>query len=505
MLLPMIRPMLRPMFRPIFRPIPRHTLLSLLTALPIFLAGCDGRKPVDADGNLIRPPILELSADKEAVGVGKDTTMAVRALLVNALHGTMAQRELHFTASVGFITSPATTNDSGVAQGVYYTRNRNLTAPAQDTLTVSFTYDGPDGSETVTDTLILRLIPGAPAADDVVGSIELSTSRTAVQVKGSGNTDQAVISARVFDINHARIKDGTRVGFRLLSGPGGGESLGNGITDTASTKDGVATVTFHGGTSIGVVEIQATSGSESIRQALLTVTSGPPEHINITVRKDSLQTAGNRWRMQIQASLTDAYLNPVKDSIGVLFTLEPGAIDPSAISVQGSAYTGNLRCKDTTEADCRAVPGSAFSYVTYRSEVVFDTLKLAAETSTGSRSIRSVLAFRAPLQNAAVKADYFGGAVFAPSDMPMDTLVIQGALQDGFGYGVPRAKLCIFTDGGVPLDTCLATDAEGKAAFRMTVTSRDQTSLNPFRVINVRLVEQSTGAEGATSFMAIFQ
>ncbi|MEO7957244.1 MAG: hypothetical protein ABIW76_11205, partial [Fibrobacteria bacterium] len=333
------------MLRPLFRP----ALPSLLMALPFFLAGCDARKPIDSDGNLVRPPILELSADKEAVGVGKDTTLAVRALLVNALHGTMSQREVHFTASVGFITSPAITNDSGVAHGVYYTRSRNLTAPSTDTLTVSFTYDGPDGNATVTDKLILRLIPGAPAADNVVGSIELSTSRTAVQVKGSGNTDQAVISARVFDINHARIKDGTRVGFRILSGPGGGESLGAGITDTASTKDGVATATFHGGTSIGVVEIQATSGSESIRQALLTVTSGPPEHINITVRKDSLLTAGNRWRMQIQAALTDAYLNPVKDSISVLFSLDAGAIDPSAISVQGSAYTGNLRCKDTTE------------------------------------------------------------------------------------------------------------------------------------------------------------
>ncbi|MEO6096513.1 MAG: hypothetical protein ABIW76_12725, partial [Fibrobacteria bacterium] len=198
-------------------------------------------------------------------------------------------------------------------------------------------------------------------------------------------------------------------------------------------------------------------------------------------------------------------LNPVKDSISVLFSLDAGAIDPSAISVQGSAYTGNLRCKDTTEADCRAVPGSAFSYLTYRSEVVFDTLKLAAETSTGSRSIRSVKAFRAPLQNPVVKANYYGGAVFAPDPDPVDTLTIQGSLQDGFGYGVPRAKLCIFTDGGAPLDTCLATDAEGKAVFRMTVTDRDQTSLNPFRVINVRLVEQTTGAEGATSFMAIFQ
>jgi hypothetical protein len=485
-------------------------LLGLVLA-PLFLGtlsalqGCDMRKPLEGDSVLIRPPLLELSTEKDALGSDDDTVYLIQALLVNAFHGTLPQRAVTFAAKVGFIASEGVTNDSGKVLVPYYPRSEGLTAPKPDTIIGTFEYSTSEGMQTIHDTLILVLIPGTPSASNQVGSIELSTSRTSVQVKGSGNTDQAVISARVLDTQRNPVKDGVKVTFRLLRGPGGGETMGSGLTDTASTTNGIAAVTFHGGTAIGVVEIQASSGTESVQQALLTVTSGPPEHIDITVRKDSVNTSGNRWRLQIQAALTDAYLNPVKDSIGVLFSLDTSLADKNSLSIQGSSYTGIPRCSDTTEVDCQSVPGSAFTTVTYRSELVFSGLRIRAETSTGSKLIQVVRQVWIPLQRAQVKANYFGGAVFSPYDFPVDTVKIEGLLQDGFGYAVPFGTLCMNTDGGVLLDTCRATGFDGKAQFRMTVTNRDQTSLNPFRVINVRLIEQSTGTEGTTSFMAIFQ
>ena len=479
---------------------------AVFTALAglIFLTGCDTRRPIDADGNLIRPPVLELSADKEAVGVDKDTSLAVRALLVNALHGTLPAREIRFTAKIGFIVSSDTTNDSGIAQVLYYTRNRSLLQAAQDTLTATFKYDNEDGEQSVSDTLILRLIPGA-ATDGRVGSIELSTSRTSVQVKGSGNTDQAVISARVFDINRTAIKDGTKVTFRLLSGPGGGETLGAGFTDTASTKDGTATVTFHGGTSIGVVEIQASSGTESIKQSLLTVTSGPPEHVDITVRPDSLVTDGKRWRLEVQAAITDAYLNPVKDSISVLFSLGSGSVNPASISIQGSGFTGNLRCKDTSNANCKPVLGSVFSTISYRSEVIFDTLTVTAETKTGSLAVRSSLNFVAPLQKAVVKANYFGGGVKIAAGTGVDTVQVVGELSDGFGYLVPEGRLCISTDGGEVEVPCKITDAHGLAYFSVIVDNRDHTTPDYSKPITATLMEPASGANDAAIFTVIFE
>jgi hypothetical protein len=325
-----------------------------------------------------------------------------------------------------------------------------------------------------------------------------------VQVRGTGDEDQAVISARVFDLFGNPIKDGAPVTFRLLRGPGGGESLGAGMTDTASTRGGAATVTFRSGTRIGVVEIEAASLGHTVRQALLTVTSGPPERLTLMVRPDSSAMAGIRWRMEVQAQLADAYLNPVKDSVSVLFTLDPRGVSPSAVSIQGSAFTGNLRCEDTTEIECRSVPGSAFTTIAYGSEAIFDSLEVAAETSTGNRVVRGSLVFRAPLQRPVVRVNYYGGAVFAPSVIPQDTLTIQGTLSDGVGVPVPGATLCIATDGGVVMEKCRVTDPAGKADFRMTVTVRDQTSLAASRLINVMLYEQSTGASGATSFLAIF-
>jgi hypothetical protein len=479
--------------------------LAAASLAALSFIACDTRKPIDADGNLIRPPILELSAEKEAVGVDKDTSMAVRVRLVNALHGTLSLREIRFTAKIGFIASADTTNDSGVAQVLYYTRNRGLTEASQDTLTATFSYANEDGEHSVSDTLILRLIPGAASGEGRVGSIELSTSRTSVQVKGSGNTDQSIISARVFDLNHAASKDGTKVTFQLLSGPGGGETLGAGATDTASTKDGVARVTFHGGTAVGVVEILASSGSESIKQALLTVTSGPPEHVDITVLPDSLVTDGKRWRLEVQAAITDAYLNPVKDSISVVFSLAAKHAGASSLSILGSGFTGNSRCKDTAQPFCKRVLGSAFSTISYRSEVIYDTLIVTAETKTGSLPIRANLTFLAPLQKAVVKANYFGGGVKLAAYSGVDTVEIVGALADGFGYAIPAGRLCISTDGGEVEVPCKATDAGGFAYFSVIVDTRDQTSLNKFKPITATLTEPASGANDLTTFTVIFE
>lgn len=471
-------------------------------ACAAMLIACDRRKPLEGEEeNLGKPPILELSADVETVTGVKDTFLTVRALLVNANHGTLINRRVDFQARIGFIATHDSTNDSGVAQVFYYTRLRGLTGPAFDTLIASFDYGG---GKTVADTMVLRLVPGAQTGGDSVGSLVLGTSRTKVQVRGTGDEDQAVISARVFDLFGNPIKDGSPVTFRLLRGPGGGESLGAGATDTASTRGGAATVTFRSGTRIGVVEIEAASQGHTVRQALLTVTSGPPERLTLMVRPDSTVMAGIRWRMEVQAQLTDAYLNPVKDSVSVLFTLDPRGVSADAVSILGSAFTGNLRCADTNDLDCRSVPGSAFTTIGYGSEVIFDTLEVAAETSTGTRVIRGRHAFRAPLQRPAVRANYYGGAVFAPSFEALDTLTIHGTLADGLGRPVPGGSLCIATDGGTVLDRCLATDSAGKAEFRMTVTNRDQTSLAASRVISVLLIEQSTGASGGTSFLAIF-
>lgn len=471
-------------------------------ACAAILLGCDRRKPLDGeDEDLGRPPILELSADRETVTGVTDTFLTVRALLVNANHGTLTGRRVDFQARIGFIATHDSTNDSGVAQAFYYTRLRGLAGPAFDTVIAAYDYGG---EEKVTDTLVLRLVPGTQTGGDSVGSLVLGTSRTRVQVRGTGDEDQAVISARVFDLFGNPIKDGAPVTFRLLRGPGGGESLGAGATDTASTRDGAATVTFRSGTRIGVVEIEAASGGNTVRQALLTVTSGPPERLTLMVRPDSSVMAGIRWRMEVQAQLADAYLNPVKDSVGVLFTLDPRGVSPGAVSILGSAFTGNLRCADTTELDCLPVPGSAFTTIAYGSEVIFDTLEVAAETSTGTRVIRGSLVFKAPLQRPVVRANYYGGAVFAPAFEALDTLTIHGTLADGLGSPVPGANLCIATDGGTVLDKCRVTDVAGKAEFRMTVTVRDQTSLALSRVISVMIVEQSTGASGTTSFLTIF-
>jgi hypothetical protein len=475
-----------------------------LAAAAALLAACDRRKPLEGETDTGKPPILELSADREAVTAAKDTFLTIRALLVNSNHGTLARKRIDFQARIGFISTHDSTNDSGLAQVYYYTRLKSLTGAADDTIIGSFAYAGPRGDDRVYDTLVLRLVPGSQASGDSVGSLELATSRTAVQVRGTGNNDQATVSARVFDEFGAPVKDGTPVSFRLLKGPGGGEALGNGATDTSSTKNGTASITFTAGTRIGVVEIEAASRGRSARQALLTVTSGPPEQLNVMVRKDTTANAGNRWIAQVQAVLTDAYLNPVKDSIGVLFSLDPLRADPASVFIQGSAFTGNRRCDDSARADCRPVPGSAFTTIAYRSEVVFDSLAVSAETSTGNRVIKGSLVFRAPLQKPVVRANYYGGAVFAPSPDPVDTLTIRGLLSDGFGYLVPGARLCIATDGGRVLDTCQITNSIGEASFRMTVTNRDQTSLDGSRTINVTLFEQTTGANGKTSFLAIF-
>ncbi len=471
--------------------------LALSASMIFTLIACDTRPPLDAQ-DLSRPPILELSVASQSLLSDKDTFLVVKATLVTAAHGTLSGKGLSFTAQIGYVNALATTNDSGQATIFYYNRPQNLSVERSDTVVGTFKYG--DG-EYIRDTLEIRLLPGKATTGEAVGSVELSTSRTGVQVKGTGNNDQAIIRAHVFDINRIAVRDGTPVTFTIVRGPGGGEVLtGASQTEVATTQKGIASVTFHSGTAIGVVEIQAASGGQNTRQALLTVTSGPPQHINIVARQDSANPAGNRWRMIVQAQLTDAYLNPVKDSLGVLFSVKPKRSDLGAVSIAGSGFTGNKLCEE-----CDSVPGSAFTSVTYRSEAVFDTLVVTAETSTPAGLLTGSQPFQLPLQRPVLRANYYGGSVYAPSIEPEDTLQIHGDLLDGFGWKVVGAKICMASDGGTLLNQCQITDALGHVTFDMTVTSRDQVTVAASRIINIKLVEQSTGAGAITTFTAVFR
>jgi hypothetical protein len=440
-----------------------------------------------------------VSAPVAGIAADKDTSLVLKVLLTNAMHGTLADRRISFTAKFGFVAATIQTDESGLAEIPYYVRASTLTGPILDTVVGSFKYESSAGERTVHDTVFIALLPGNGQSTGTTGSLELFTSRTQVQVKGTGNASQAVLTIRVLDIFRNPVQDGTPVTVRIASGPGGGEVLGDGVTsEIVATEAGEARVIFHGGTRIGVVEIQATSGSQSSRQALLTVVSGPPRQMSITAFPDPQRPAGDRWRLRVQALLTDAYLNPVKDSISVLFTLGYG--NPAAASIQGAAFTGNKPCPD-----CDSTPGSAFTEITYQSDVIFDSIIIVGETGTDQGAVRGGLQVRVPLQNAQVRAEYSGGAVFAPSNFSNDTTVISGKVFDGFGYAVSGATLCFASDGGTVVEACRITDAEGEVDFGLIITARDQTSLEPTRLINVTLTEKSTGAAGATAFRAIFQ
>ncbi len=229
------------------------------------------------------------------------------------------------TTTVGSkIKGSALTDSMGTATAVLSSSSTPGTVTVRASFTTTFY------AETVVQMLPL---------DAPVFTIEVSSNRPQVQVKGTGGIETALITAMAYDVLGNPSPDGTDVTFTIIEAPGTDESLADAGFGpvTAATVNGAATVSFRAGTSSGTVVIRAEAGDLIYDVTPLTVAAGPPDAINLCAAELNVSYCHHQPN-EICGYVCDANNNPVADGTAVYFTVDKGCITASA-QTRGEEFT----------------------------------------------------------------------------------------------------------------------------------------------------------------------
>ncbi|HVP56485.1 MAG TPA: Ig-like domain-containing protein, partial [bacterium] len=166
-------------------------------------------------------------------------------------------------------------------------------------------------ASTETGIVVLAQMPGAVIANPDTAWIS---------VRDTGDRDQAVITAHVYDSYMNPVDEGTEVTFQIDYGPGGGEYLDDPANAygpvVKETSGGMASVTVNSGTLPGTLLMSISAGGHVATAAKIGIASGEPDSIFITtgqvvVGSDCIYT------LAVGAMVRDRYNNPVENGTAV--------------------------------------------------------------------------------------------------------------------------------------------------------------------------------------------
>ncbi len=234
--------------------------------------------------------------------------------------------------SIGVI-APYALTQNGIAEVTYTAGFRTGSAYIKVTA-------GTPGQQ-VQDYNTILLVP-----TDAVAYIVLASEYPSIQVKGTGGVEATQVTAICYDANGNRVDENFPVEFYIISGPGGGLSLGGeeaeAVTVTTNSY-GEAHVTLSSGIESGTVRIRAKVGSILSYSTLVAVSAGPAFDISVGVNPCNIRG----WDIDcVEANLcacvVDQYGNPVPDLTAVYFSAEEGMVYSNDQTTDGCANTKYL-------------------------------------------------------------------------------------------------------------------------------------------------------------------
>ncbi len=325
------------------------------------------------------PYRIILSTDTDVIQLDNGATKAqVTVRVLNRANRPLPNLEIAFDASLGFITESAITDSTGSIT-TDFTDLGNPEDVGVSTITVS--YDHPSYGS-VADSLFISIedqsFSGTPAYIEIPPS-----NPNRIMVVGGGGRESTTIKAEVYDENGVLVDSPTLVTFTLGPSVPDGANLNNaGLSDTAYTVNGVASVSLNSGTRPGPIRVtasvQLSDGSTitATRDNQAIIVTGPAQYIFPDVDYTSNEPiGGGMYRMEVAALVYDLWYNPVADTTHVYWTMEPSASDADGILdafVEGVSFTGNENLSGQT------YPGVSYSTVIYPSRDIFSVAKLTA-------------------------------------------------------------------------------------------------------------------------------
>jgi hypothetical protein len=322
------------------------------------------------------PKTVSVNASPREVYIGSQELVSVIAQVRDTLGNPVFEGSLvSFSTTHGSITENASTDNDGIARATLNPGTEAGNAIVKATVGMA------------SDSTTVRIIAGT------ANTLSLNVAPPSIQVRGTGGTDQAMVTATVLDANQNPVPDGQWVIFQIVSSPGGGVNInGHGSIDSAQTSGGDARVTLNAGVYPGLVDLRASTwvDEEEIfaHKSNISIVSGPPATISLQPKELANDAGGGAWAVEVAAQVRDMYNNPVADNWAVFFSIEP---DIASI-ISDQVYTGNAN----ENGDSRA--GFAYTQLTWLSSMTFREVTISAECRPPEGLVREDTTFVLPLQ-----------------------------------------------------------------------------------------------------------
>jgi hypothetical protein len=251
-------------------------------------------------------------------------------------------------------------------------------------------------------------------------TLQLSAAQTRIQVGGSSTQ----ILATLEDAYGNPLSEGYEVAFDITVSPGSSpiekpsfDTRPGVYHDTAETNvNGQAIVQLYSGHKAGAVSIRACtipSAQDSLyvcdEKSLVTISSGPPHHIQITSNNSGEGSPGQPERYCYVAALVwDRYTNPVEHGTAVYFSLIPDDL----AEIEGNSYTGGGQpyLPDSTE-------GVAYSRIIYPCFSTFNFVQVVASSAGDSAEVADTsIALSLPIYEANIQVVARPGNLWTDND-----------------------------------------------------------------------------------------
>ena len=191
-----------------------------------------------------------------------------------------------------------------------------------------------------------------------VANVELQAAYERMSVSGGGGVTTNLLTARCLHDSGDPVPAGIEVTFRIITGPGGGETLAGavgGVVTARTDGDGRATTSLLAGTKAGWVQVRAASGA-LYRNASVYLESGPAAQLVCEADSSRLAIGAD---CEVRAWLYDAANNPVADGTIVRFRVDEGVIAGSEGGDEGRTIAGLARATFTATPPTSGSDGTA--------------------------------------------------------------------------------------------------------------------------------------------------
>ncbi len=285
-----------------------------------------------------------------------------------------------------------------------------------------------------------------------------------LNIQGTGGLEQFELVVNLYDSFGNLLDVPTDMYFRFASEQPipAGCRIGTNVTDEDSylevtAYNGQARATVSSGSESGTVYIEV-SNSETVNDpAAITATKsnivingGMPRYINMAIGdyNSANNIGGGLWELEVNASVTDRYGNPVAMGTAVWFSIGPAFSDPNAVEPQwavinAAAYVGNINAEEDSTA------GVAYTKLIYDGSYANQRLTITAECGSVTQTTEFAMPMNEPQLTMYPQVGHvdFNGPQGNATDTVSTLIILEVTDQEG-NY-IKDAEISLWSDRGV--------------------------------------------------------